>query len=393
MINTLKTYISTLTTTTTVQQIMEDLGRGIKVVYEPSVASEGSGRIMLTTQRFKRDADFKNELVRECGGVILQYGTWEILSVPPLPCNPRCRLGRVDASKYTIHQINDGTTVTLYYYGKKWHIASTNGYSVGPLIWTGTKTYQEVIEEVLDEYSFKWSELDADLCYTIGFRHPDYHPFSPQKEAWIIQTVELATQKIVDNTIDLPEQVNVELTTQAMIQASKDSHTDYIKNGNALYGYILRDGGNDEFSNILIESNLMNSIKTYVYNDKQGRLNPRDNTYIGSENRMNYITVKSYLDINKKQLYINLFPHYLHVYHQMDKLIGDITITAIKGRGEYLDVVEDTVKPYLIKTHQIKIHKKINHEIVSNFITNPMFLDLYYDLLFPVEVVTIPGSD
>lgn len=388
MITALKTYISTLKKDTTVRQIMEDLGHGIKVVYEPSVASEGSGRIMFTTQRFKRAADFKNPIVRECGGVILQYGTWEVLSVPPLPCNPRCRLNRVDASKYTVHEINDGTTITLYYYEKKWHIASTNGYSVGPLIWTGTKTYQEVLDEVLEEYTFKWTELDANYCYTIGFRHPDYHPFNPNKEAWIIQTVDLETQQIVENTIDLPEQVKSTLSMPEMIAASKESHTDFIKDGHILYGYILRDGTSGEFSNIIIESNLMNSIKKYVYNDKQGKLDPRDADYIGSENRMNYITVKSFLDINKKQLYINLFPDYQHLYDRMEKLISTITIDAIKGnKSEYDDFINNTLKPYLIQTHQIKIHKKINPEIVSNFITTPRFLDLYYDLLFPDSLV------
>jgi hypothetical protein len=95
----------------------------------------------LTSNRLK--ADFDRELTRACNGVVFEYPSWRVLSVPTPMFNPRFRATDVseNMNSYSIYKIKDGTTVTMYYYNDQWCLSSTNGFDVSGYQWMGPSTY------------------------------------------------------------------------------------------------------------------------------------------------------------------------------------------------------------------------------------------------------------
>ncbi len=94
------------------------LGPNIRIRYETindaPLTSTVQRRLILTTT--KASANFSCELVRQCNGVVIDYPSWELLAVPPNMFSPRYSINNIisNFSKYSIYDVNDGTTVTLY---------------------------------------------------------------------------------------------------------------------------------------------------------------------------------------------------------------------------------------------------------------------------------------
>lgn len=358
---------------------------GIKVIYEPSVITEKKGRIMFSTQRF--NADFRDALVRECGGVVVDVSNWNILAMPPPPFNPRINISRVKLSNYYVSYINEGTTITLYYYNDKWCIASTNGYDVSDLIWSGNKTYRQVFDEILVEYpDFKWDALDKNASYTIGFHHSEFHPFKgpseKDKHAWLIYHT---SKKVVSinnaSLIGIPTQRQVTgvFDIHELIKMAKNSMEEFIEKKTVLYGFILRNKNDQygQFSNILIESALLKRIRELIYNDKTDRLNPHHENYIGSAKRMEYIALKSYLDINNRQIFIMMFPQYQVNYNKYEKCIAELAQRLITGESK-TECLENDIRTVLLNTHKLMINKDTSVDIIIDLITSVRWLDAFY---------------
>lgn len=185
-------------------------------------------RIMLTSD--KVTADFGRELTQQCNGLIMRWPGLEILAMPPPMVNPDPKLGVVfndldrPDTKLEVYEINDGTTVNLYWYdgpasqwaGRptvaaamreisselaapadesipapygRWCLGSANGFEVNNLK-MNQKTY---IESLLDIAGGDFlAGLNRQRCYSIGFRSHDFHPLLADPErAWIIQSVDL----------------------------------------------------------------------------------------------------------------------------------------------------------------------------------------------------------
>ena len=128
--------------------------------------------------------------------------------------------GVIRTGHYNVIQVIDGTVVTIYSwrYPKKglvWCLASANGYDVANLKWGGDETYAEVLFELLakcptflaatglrlrrgllcvDDVRFDFQTLGRGRCYTISFRHPNFHPMAADPPGvWNIQSVNLAS--------------------------------------------------------------------------------------------------------------------------------------------------------------------------------------------------------
>lgn len=202
-------------------------------------------RVMLTTDRLR--ANFDRELSHQCNGIILRWPTLEILAIPPQVINVNAKLSAVfniverakNAAEpdVSVYEINDGTTVCLYYYDgpttrwagretmsqairnaeealatpvpevqekpaveklidvpeikstPRWCLGSANGFEVNNL-----KMNQETYMDALLRVSgIKLANLDKTKCYSIGFRSHDFHPLLDDPErAWMIQVVDLA---------------------------------------------------------------------------------------------------------------------------------------------------------------------------------------------------------
>lgn len=397
MFKSLEEYTSKLKNTN-IEQIITDLGHSVKVMYDRTVKSDGSGRIMLTAQRYNSRIDFNNPIVQVSGGIIIEYGTWKILAMPPYPANPRVKLSIVDASEYTVREINDGTMLTLYFYQNEWHLASTNGISVGSLVWMGKKTYREVLDECLAAFNaesnnaFSWDNLNKSCSYTIGFRHPEYHPFRPSTEVWFIQSYDTTTNVISHTSeIGIKEQKIIELNMKELLNNCSNASESFMANGTVNFGYVLRHKTKPmgRFSNIIIESSMMKLLKTFVYNDNEGRLNPRLADYVGSANRLKYVAIKSYLDMNYTGLFIKLFPQYQNIHKVVRTFIEKLASAIKKPADDPYSNVIAVVTPYIIEHNKINLKSKIKEEILRDFLRNVAFTDTYYDYLIQNDLSTV----
>lgn len=215
-------------------------------------------RMVMKTRRTK--ADFHNELVRICNGlVVIIEETEQTLSCRPLaipahevnptveedvayhlrsknPENPQER-------DYDVFAIKDGTVLNLYYDpghhfeadGKlcrgRWYHGSRNSFNVEETRWRGF-LYREIIEQLVRKYpEFRLDKLDKTRTYTLGIRHPAFHPFNQptvwtaessldDKNAWLYEMwlivstgldfktdkpeIGIPVQKPVDLELDLP---------------------------------------------------------------------------------------------------------------------------------------------------------------------------------------------
>ena len=96
-----------------------------------------------------------------------------------------------------------------------WCLASANGFDVSHLRLGGDETYAEVLFELLaknpsflaatglrlrhgllrvDDVRLDFQTLERGRCYTIGFRHPNFHPMvADLPGVWKIESVDLAS--------------------------------------------------------------------------------------------------------------------------------------------------------------------------------------------------------
>lgn len=282
-------------------------------------------RVILFSDKFQ--SDFKNPMIAECNGLVVQYThgmqiPWKIISYPPhcfnmkllspMKINKYCATG-----SYSLYDALDGTILTLYYFNNEWRISSYKGYDVTYLNFGHTyttlkqccdessntvelisvpnekNTYIDILNKTLANYpNFDYSKLNTSTCYTICLRYDKYHIFNEPGEnnyIYFIQSVDLSSNKIVINTeedIGLPIKYplnNKDITIGALNNNLKQNFNKIdkeIKLTNALtikplYGYILRSKHADhEYRNIFIEGPLMKYIRIALYNQPK-----KNNTY------------------------------------------------------------------------------------------------------------------
>lgn len=371
------------------------------------------GRIQLTADRNR--ADFRKELNRVCNGVVLEFGTWKILSIPPPMFNPRFRVTELskNINKYEVYEIKDGTTVTLYYYNNKWCFNSTNGFDVSDFRWTGTSTYASAFDEVSKLYpDFSLDKLQKDHCYTIGFRHHDFHPLKvdPQK-LWLVRSYDINNkEQVTDENIGLPAQTLAKFPVKAyknlvnfmmeLNNASFNSYMNSVKSDGEPkpdvqpaihYGYILRCSSAGAHSNILLESELLKRIRLFVYNLPKHK---SEYTPVTPETRVEYTVLKAFLDYQNKSTFFTLFPQFTPNYHKYTNIFNKITnkvMLALKSKNARDTLILNQISP--VDKLSAKLVKKIEEHgrisvldsqgpsIINDFIMDKKYLDLYFSML------------
>ena len=186
------------------------------------------GRVILSG-RGRQSANM-SQLRAEANGAVIDARRWRLLAVPPRafalrPPEKRVNEGLAGGGNdnrtgwYEVVEASDGTIVTLYAWehprkGRVWCISSTNGYDVSHLKWMGRKTYAEILHEALGRHEafaretkmalkrghlcegdvrLDFEGLDPAACYTVGFRHENFHPLTSDPPAvWNVQTTRLA---------------------------------------------------------------------------------------------------------------------------------------------------------------------------------------------------------
>jgi len=425
-------FVKTIPDANTLNHIHSVLGEiGVKVVYEKAANFDQDKpvytRLMFGT--FKRSCSF------EFPGVIIgqhlgdQNGEkkYTAVSVPPSPPVTQyqskflyAHFGR-DTS---IIKANDGTTVTLYYFGSKWVISTHRGFDVNSYNWIAPKTYQDVLDEVLAAYpDFSYDNLDTGKCYTIGFNHSDFHPFrensenleignlkisegeskeelkednsttntKPDVRAWFIQSVDLAKFNASDpsyvsynENIGLPVQEIVKFSNlKKLFQSANNAYNEYTKNGSVNYGYLIRIGLNK----FLVESTLLKHIRHIFYSNQFNNINE-------VFDKRKYIIVNAFLDSGKHTVFRKLFPQYTSQFDMMKQKMDDLLNAILrinkdskddkKGEPENIvDVVAMELYGKIIKTITLS---NLDEAEVTNFlyayIYDTKYTNLVYKLVF-----------
>ena len=346
---------------------------------------------------------------QECNGLILEAGTWKILTYPPNilfnnidtnVCNNYLTRGL-----YNIYKAEDGTCFNLYYYNNKWCISTSKGYEMNTVLWNSELTYQQIIEQILKKYKHTWdsfcSSLNKNNSYSFGFKHPEFHPFwegktEPIMKLWFIQSVNLNTEDkfyLWANDKKPPIDIPLQEICLERIHNIKDlyrnvykAYNNFIKYNKCLYGYILRSNNPSEtglHSNLLLESSLMRLLRKSWYDNKIVKFCNNN-----KQDRKKIIPLFAYLDNNSKSTFLQLYPIYKKQFDLFDTKINKLVnnIYSLYNETELKNIKEENLdnnqpnplnQPnqlnQLNQDKQTKTYKdalKIDEENKTNQITN-----------------------
>jgi hypothetical protein len=399
------------------------VGDGIRVRAEPSKGDGVPRRVLLTAIRMHAD---QRELSRQCNGIVLEYPSWKVLAMPSRAFDPHVNVTHIcnNIQKYKMYDIKDGTTITLYWHSvtSTWVMSSANGFDVGGYRWMGRATYSEAFNVVAAAYpEFKYELLDKGYSYTIGFRHPDFHPLlSDGPKMWFIQSCDLALMNSADHRLVLSDNMTrpasaeqhglvipLQVTTDAGGRKGKELLT-WISNRNIgayqrylqslkadpadsnpaiHYGFVLRSTcGEPDY---ILESDLLQHVRSLIYNQpkKQGI----GKVVIGETNRLDYSALRAYLTPAARYRFINLFPQYIDKYRSFEQHFNTLSekiINILQQQKPYTDRVTRPMNQVDMLAAQFAAHIQSQENInvlgadgpgiIMDFITDRNYLDVYF---------------
>jgi hypothetical protein len=435
------------------------------------------GRIILSCdwRNVRRDAP----LGAECNGAVIDARTWRPLVIPPRAFTPRYSAkvvnselavpdddGKVRTGPYDIIQVSDGTVVTLYNWdhpvkGPIWCLSSSNGYDVSHLKWMGDKTYSEIVHELLSKHPkfvketgmalvrdhlcendvrLTFKKLDNKRCYTIGFRHPNFHPMKGDPPAvWNIQSTDLVSGKpeYLAGLPHVPRQalysrediirlatsggrkgVGVDGTGLQLADLAHISRTalddakafmagkaptvpplpDTLKEKGIHvckfnYGFILRardPAKTAMYPDILCESPLLRRVRYLIYRRPSRQVQEE----LNEGSRLEYSAIKAFLTPKDRDEFLALFPSFKPRFVQYQEFVDNVIHliismqrhNAMTSPGQGKDVQPrtstKTIAKALLKhitTHGgdfIPFHKDA-HSIVRDYVVRPEYAVLY----------------
>lgn len=314
----------------------------IKTVFEYSNECKENNRVILysNSPKGKLSNNIDYSLIN---GLIIELTTGKVLCMPQkrLSLYSRSSLRHLNSedivNDYNILKLNDGTTINLYWYHvtSTWVISTTRGMNMNDMLWIGSLSYEAILHKLLLLYpNFDWDKLDKCKTYTVGFNHPNFHPFRHgclSGRLWFIQSTHNDSLK-VNRTEDIglplqqiykPDKIQI---IDELITLCDNSLDVYLTNSDnkeddVCFGFILVNKITDK--HLLVESLLFQTIKKIMYS---GRYNEmiKDNNY----ERLSYIIIVSYLNPNintDESLFLKLFPQFNCIFNQFDKKIKQIT--------------------------------------------------------------------
>lgn len=318
------------------------------------------------------------------------YKAVSLPSPPPISQYKTTQLYNHWPTTVTATCANDGTTVTLYYFNNKWVISTYRGYQVNDFIWAANKTYQEIVDEVLNQYpGFSYEKLDKKCAYSIGFNHYLFHPFQAEQKnitAWFIQSVDM--EKFNDGNqnyakydcdIGLPmQEVKKFSNLRALLESAKNAYKDYIDNKTVNYGYLVK----VKKRQYLVESSLLKNIRHIFYSNKFNMLNP-------VFNKEKYIITHAFLDTEKHSVFLNMFPQFKKEFdclkEKMSDLIRAIYImsnSSVKPTTT-LDVVAREIAMQISKVVSLNTKKETDaFNILYTYLYDVKYTSMLYSVAF-----------
>ena len=420
----------------------------IKTVVETS--EDNSNRVMFIANRFK--SDFNNPMSFECNGLIADYNkvnnSWKLLVIPTELFNSQKLIkseiiNYYNQNNYKLCKVYDGTIINLYYYKDCWRISTNKAYDANNLIYTDNKTYLDVFNELLNNYpNFHISKLDTNKCYTLCLKYHKYHPFienqyeNPNKIIFI-QSVDM--NEFNNNKkfkINENEDLGFEFTEKYDINNYKNLQNLYLmlnneinrfkkesklENYKPIFGFILRSKNfsvTKNYSNILLESNLLSKIRNFIYNHNFTKklhfyniLNTQNNIVINKNyyNMLHLICLRVFLLKKDANLFITLFPQLKETMVIYEHFMKFLTKYIIKNYNIFMksiinidkifknELVLDTIPipidgnidyPKLnklviiilvdLKEKKINLNVSENYDILYDYLNNLIYLDYYY---------------
>ncbi len=283
-------------------------------------------RIIMHSDRYSSVLGIQSDLIN---GLIVEIDTGKILCVPQKRFQyvgnktfKTVNTG-IKNNQYIIYKLNDGTTINLYW-RDKWIISTVRGMEMNDVIWMGPLSYENVLHVLLKQYPFSWDKLDKQKTYTIGFNHPNFHPFENRGKLWFIQSTNNSTLEVnITEDIGIPVQELYESKSSETLQKLCNIALDeYLNQRDVCFGFTLIHRNDDK--HLMMESTLFKKIKSIMYSGNYKII--VDNNY----DRLLYIILKSYLDpaINtENSTFLQLFPQFSSIFKIFDKKIASITAT------------------------------------------------------------------
>ncbi len=386
-----------------IKEIVNDFyKKKITVSYEPLVENNSKRRVIFTCSKKVRNYTF-DEIALECNGLILESigEKWNALVVPMLSPKTDVNTRKINEwlseNIYEVCAMEDGTTINLYNYEGRWIISTARGFNMNDVKFNNL-TYQVLLDECISRYTSTedfYKALDENYCYTLGFKHPDMHPFREGKEediykVWCIQKVNLAENSLVPQRgsflKELPLQKKINFKTKNMhnlYKRLKSSYDDYISGRSPNYGYILvsnKPNTTKEFSVLMLESSLMKSIRNLWYNG----------TYVLCSkarecDRISLILLNSYLDDTRHATFLNLFPQFSEKFVEFEKkedeMMGSIYAIIKKTNETETNAALQYLANEVQSTLTISLYSNPTQKI-KDIIHCNKYIYAYYDLFF-----------
>jgi hypothetical protein len=321
----------------------------------------------------------------ECNGLVVDARSWRVLAAPPPAFDPRGSAREVDprlaAGLYDVVHVDDGTIVTLYCWdhpaeGPTWALASSNGYDVSSLRWVGPLTYAEVFADLacrlypafvetaglaLDRRPdgttrLRFARLDPQRCYTVGFRHHNFHPLRLDPERmWQVQSADLAgVAPRVARGVGLPGvpfQVVIDPATLAAAAGGAPLTVDklrglgrdavaravaFVAAGGAPapeaagvvpplhYGFILR-ARQPGVPDILVETALLARVRHLAY--ERAPVGVRDE--LTAADRLEFNAMRACLTVSDRADFLALFPEWAPRFRAFDEFTANVTRAVV----------------------------------------------------------------
>ena len=145
--------------THTLEQLSEELG----IIYKFDNTEE-----LVVLNYSQTDSPKTNPIVRECRGLVLEVGTWEIVA---RAFNRFFNWGELveeqqnfDWSDFIVYDKEDGSLILIYNYKGTWRINTRGSFGVG-LVPYGPYTWQELTLKALGVSSIRDLNLNPNLVY------------------------------------------------------------------------------------------------------------------------------------------------------------------------------------------------------------------------------------
>ena len=380
----LKDNFKTYTSAECIEQLNKELYNSVRFRFEflDSLEAESNnlgyfkyldtasiGRVILTNNN---RTILKKDFYWECNGLVVDSKTWRIIVRPPKILNDNLTAEdaeniKTNVKKCNIIKINDGTSVSLYYWNNEWCISSKNYFDIRNYTHLDkTIKYNTAIEEVLLSKGITLESLNKNYSYTIGFTHPKFHPYSKELNVWLIHVYDHSVQQFVECDINLVKQESLKETITIKTMQLNNESMDYCMK-NQHYGYIIQ----SPTQNYILRSILFATIKQFMYEfPKKHLIN------------LNYITLRGFL-VNK-YLFKQLFPQFIDNVNKLEVLFEKIYTNIISKKIiDHTNAIILDIEN-LIKTNKLNTLKATDRSIISDFIYNSRNLDFYYSVLYPI---------